>query len=353
LGVADDAPDGPTLHIAWTRFQRRQDSMVPLTGFECVFLQRSTMPGRLATALDYAALVRRTWHVLRARRPAVLWVQLPPVVLLWVALAARRLLVPRMKVVADCHNAMFRPPWSRLPGGVRWLRHCDAVLVHNDAVLHAARAQGVPADRLRVLEDVPPRIRPGQGLEAGALPASLPTTLPRPWILLPGSFSADEPIAEVAQAARQMPTATFIITGRTERAARHGHDLSSLPSNVVTPGYLDRTAFDALMRAADVVLGLTRDEGVQLSVCNEAIGFGKPMVVSDTRVLRSMFSAACELTHGHSPAALQDAIRRALAGRESLSERALQLAQARIDAWQARQYADVVALLELRRTERA
>lgn len=336
---------GPELHVAWTRFQRRQDSMVPITGFECIFFARSTKSGWRATALDYVNLARRTWRLLRERRPAVLWIQLPPVALLWVALAARRMLAPRMKLVADCHNAMFRPPWSRIPAGVGWLRRCDAVLVHNDSVLRDALALGVPAARLRVLEDVPPHVRDLDAASSAALPSALPETLPRPWILLPGSFSVDEPIAELAEAARLMPGATFIITGRTERAARHGHDLSTLPSNVVTPGYLDRDSFDALMRTADLVLGLTRFEGVQLSVCNEAIGFGKPMVVSDTQVLRSLFSSACEMTPDHSPAALVGAIQRALAAREDLALRALALAGARIEAWQKKQFADVLALL--------
>ncbi len=336
-------PPSTTLHIAWTEFQRRQDSMAPLAGFECVFLKRSTRRGLIATAMDYLRLAARTWRLIQVRRPEVLWIQLPPAMLLWVALAARRLLGLRMKIVADCHNAVLRPPWSRVPGAVRWLRHCDAVVVHNAAVLQDARALGIPEALLRVLEDVPPQVVKTPLVQSLSC---MPPDSPRPWILLPGSFSADEPIAEVAAVARNMPEATFIMTGRIERAARHGHDLSALPRNVVTPGYLARQEFDLLVQAADVMLGLTNYEGVQLSVCNEALGFGKALVVSDTRVLRQLFSSACEMTPAdHQPETLEASIRRALSRCDELGSRARQLAQVRVAAWQSTQYAEVLALL--------
>lgn len=341
MGDRSITASGRDLYLAWTQYQRRQDSMAAQAGFECVFFQRSSRRGLPATVIDYARLSVRTWRLLRQRRPRVLWLQLPTVALLWVALSARRLMLPDMKIVADCHNAMFRPPWSRVPAGVSWLGRCDAVIVHNDAVLGDALALGLPAERTCVLEDVPPTAL----AEPAHAPLPIPSGLQRPWVLLPGSFSADEPVAEVLATAAEMPEATFIITGRTERAARCGHDLSHAPPNVVMPGYLELPAFERLMRSADLVLGLTRHEGIQLSVCNEALGFGKPMVVSDTRILRELFSSACELTPGHDPQTLVAAIRRALERRDELATRSRRLAGARVQTWRESQYAAVQAVL--------
>lgn len=341
---ASKAAPGCDVYLAWTQYQRRQDAMAAQAGFDCVFLRRSTRRGRMATVVDYVRLAGRTWQLLRERRPRVLWLQLPTVVLLWIALAARRVMLPQMKIVADCHNAMFRPPWSRLPAGVGWLGRCDAVIVHNSAVLSEALALGLPAERTRVLEDVPPTAV----ADHPQAPEPVPSGHPRPWILLPGSFSADEPVAEVLATAAAMSEATFIITGRTERAARCGHDLSSAPPNVVMPGYLELPAFERLVRSADLILALTRHEGIQLSVCNEALGFGKPMVVSDTRILRELFASACELTRDHEPESLVAAIRRALARRDELAASARALAEARVRAWRQTQYAEVQTLLGLR-----
>lgn len=315
--------------------------MAALAGFECVFLRRSARRGPIATIVDYTRLAVRTWRLLRDRRPRVLWLQLPTVALLWVALAARRLMLPDMKIVADCHNAMFKPPWSRVPAGLSLLGRCDAVIVHNHAVLEEALALGLPASRTCVLEDVPPTAL-GEPVDS---PPAVPAGMRRPWVLLPGSFSADEPVAEVLATAAAMPHATFIITGRTERAARCGHDLSNAPPNVVMPGYLELPAFEQLMRSADLVLGLTRHEGIQLSVCNEALGFGKPMVVSDTKILREMFSSACELVQGHDPQTLAAGIRRALEHCDDLAARSRLLAQARVQEWRRTQFAAVQNLL--------
>jgi glycosyltransferase involved in cell wall biosynthesis len=319
--------------------------MARVAGFECIFMSRSARVGLVSTFLDYVRLSWQTWRLLRRRKPSVLWVQLPPVALLWVALAARRLILPNMKLVADCHNAMFRPPWSRVPGGVSWLRHCDVVLAHNNMVASDALALGVPAQRLRVLEEVPPE--PIEFIELGfaQMPRCLPPHLPRPWVLFPGSFLMDEPIAELAAAAAAMPNASFIVTGRLERVLSNGHDLGERPPNFFTPGYVDRSDFDRLLCAADLVLALTRLEGIQLSVCNEALGFGKPMVVSGTHVLRSLFGEACEVAVDHRPETLVAAARSALARRKELAMRARSLARTRLECWRSRQYADVQALL--------
>jgi glycosyltransferase involved in cell wall biosynthesis len=163
--------------------------------------------------------------------------------------------------------------------------------------------------------------------------------------VLPGSFSADEPIEEVLQAARLAPDISFFITGRTQSAARHGHDLSNLPPNVRTPGYLPLDDFEDLLRGADCVLALTREEGIQLSVCNEALGFGRAMVASDTAVLRSLFADAAVMVKTDDPASLAAACREALAQQAQREEASRLLAQKRRAQWQAGPWAELRRLL--------
>lgn len=323
---------GPALHLAWAAFQRRQASMAPLVGLECLFLPLH-YKGRshLRRALAYGALAWRTWRVLAARRPAELWLQLPQVPLLWVAMLYRLLAPHPVRLVADCHNAMFRPPWSRVPFGLRALARCDLVVVHNDEVWRAALALGLPPERLCVLEDVPLRRAPG------ALAPPVPATLagrPRPWIVFPGSYGSDEPVAEVLQAARHLrDEATVVVTGRVANAARNGHRLDDVPANVRLTDYLPLADFDALLLHCDVVLALTRHDGIQLSVCNEALGFGRAMVMSDTPLLRRLFGSAAIAVDSSDPAALVRAIGAACSRRHDLEQRAAALAERRRDDW--------------------
>lgn len=319
------------LHIAWTSFQRRQVSMADLAGFECVFLPMSTgTRGRFAKAWQYARLFMRTLAVMRQRRPDTVWFQLPQVPLMWAALLYRLLFNRQAKLVADCHNAMFRPPWSRVPFGLSALRRCDLVLVHNDTVLQAALAAGLPPNRTLVLEDVPPLVNPPA--VAPPVPAAF-AGRPHPWVLFPGSFSADEPVQELLAAARLLGSGVVVMTGRVANAAKHGHDISDVPPNVVMPGFLNLADFEALLLHCDVVLALTKFDGIQLSVCNEALGFGKPMVVSDTPLLREMFGKAAVMGDSSDSRALASAIGVAFGRTAELTSTAKEMAKHRREVW--------------------
>lgn len=317
------------LFIAWTGFQRRQISMAPHCGFETVFFAVPRHTSRLAKLLLYLRHGMETWKLLRARGPAVVWVQLPQVPLLWVALAYRLLSKHTVRVVADCHNAQLRPPWSNFPFA-RWaLRRADVVLVHNDAMHSAALELGWSPQSLRVLEDVPPQgmSGPPSGLARRVIP------LGKPWVVFPGSFAADEPVREVLEAARLAPELGFILTGAVQTARRNGHPVDNLPSNVVLPGFMPTDVFEDLLRDADVILGLTRFEGIQLSVCNEALGFARPLVTANTAVLRTLFGQAAVLVDANDPASIAQGCRQAFAESPARATASAQLAQTRVVNW--------------------
>lgn len=302
--------------------------MAELAGFEYVFLSRRPFTGRMALAAEYRVLHAQTMELLRRRRPRVLWMQLPPTPLLWAALKYRRTVDPDVMLVADCHNAMFRPRWARLPFGVSLLRQCDLVIVHNGAVARKALGYGVPPHLLFELQDVPPLVPTA----APAAPAWLQAR-PRPWILWPGSFGPDEPVGTVIDVARAHPQWTFVVTGAQVNARKHRHDLRNLPMNLVTPGYLDIAEFDGLLQSCDLVLALTTEDDVQLSVCNEALGFRKAIVMSDTPLLRMLFGEAAVLVDSGAGASLGRGIAEALARLGELEAASSALAARRRRLW--------------------
>ncbi len=336
-------PAGRPVYLAWTTFQRRQVSMAELVDFDCVFLPLG-YKGRshLLRAWHYLGLLWRTWCELRARRPAAVWMQIPQTPLLWMPLLYRAVFDRRVQLVADCHNAAFRAPWSRVPAGLSLLRHCDLVLVHNQDVHAQALAAGLPSERLRVLEDVPP-LRHGE--TRGDPPAAF-AGRPRPWVLFPGSYGHDEPVAELLQAARLLGDGVVAVTGRLTNAARNGHDIGDPPTNVLLSGYLPVEQFDALLQHADVVLALTRLDGIQLSVCNEALGFGRPMVMSDTPLLRRLFGSAAVCVDSARPEALAAGIRQAWAEAPAWRRAAIAMATDRRRRWQDEQLRACLAVLD-------
>jgi glycosyltransferase involved in cell wall biosynthesis len=349
------AEAGVPLHLAWAEFQRRQVSMAPIAGFACRFLPlRYKGRNHVKRALHYLLLGWRTLALLRAERPRVLWLQLPQMPLLWTALFYRALFDRRVRLVADCHNAVFTPPWSKVPFGLSLLPRCDVVLVHNEHVRTQALAAGLPAERTLVLEDVPPS--PGDVAVLSPADSACATRAaqvpplfngrPRPWVLFPGSYSRDEPVAEVLEAARLLTSGTVTITGRITSAARNGHDLSNAPSNVLLAGYLPVAEFDALLAHCDLVLALTKFDGIQLSVCNEALGVAKPMVMSNTPLLRELFGSAAVAVDSADPAAIARGVAEAWQCAEGLSRAATVLALRRREHWRAGPWRAFTRVLE-------
>lgn len=313
------------LFVAWTRFQRRAESMQSFFGYEAHYVP----PPFARTWLKpfgYAVQAWRTLRLIRRTRPRVLWLQLPPTFLPHLVLLARPLAGGRdMRIVADCHNRTFRPPWSRMPGLARLLNRMDATIVHNDEVAGTAAALGVAADRLMVLEDRAPAFAPAPARPGPADAQAAPA------VLVPCSFNPDEPIAALLDAAAAAPELRFLVTGNLDRARARGF-VGRAPANVTFTGFLPTADYERLLAEATVVLGLTTIEGIQLSVAGEALSAGKPMVLSDTAILRALFGAAAVMT-ANEPAAIAAACRAAAADAGTLAARAVRLREARDARW--------------------
>ncbi len=300
---------GKPLYLSWIRFQRRPVSMQACFDFDVHFMP-IRWRGKAGLALSYLANFGASLKLLWSQRPDTVWVQVPQYPALWAAMIYRRFSSRRITLVADCHNSIVWKPWNRFPLGPSLLPSCDLVLVHNAEVAVDAAALGVPAEKMLVLEDAP-----GESTRAASPPAD---DSPRPWLVFPASWAADEPIAQVLEAARRMPEATFFITGNPTRA-NPLPPAEQIPRNVKLLGFLPLADFDAYLSHADLVLALTLEEGIQLSVCNEAVGLGLPMVCSGTRILRQIFRQGTVFVDASDPDSIVAGCREALAQREDLA----------------------------------
>lgn len=308
--------------IAWTDFQRRQMSMAPLFGFKTFFLPVAPTL-RLMRPFQYIAHAIETVSLLKRERPKLIWVQLPQAPLLSAALWYKRFHDRGVRIIADCHNRILNPPWNRWPGITAQLNQCDAIVVHNLKVLPKAKAMGIRQDILHVLEDPPAVIRE---------PASQAIEFPRPWVLCLASFDPDEPIAELLAAARLAPDIRFVLAGETDRA-RGKHDLSVCPTNVILPGWLSGEKLDSAITTADAVLAMTKLNDAQLSSAAEAIGAGRPMVLSDTPVTRSMYYKGGVFVDTLDPVSIVQGCRAAIAEGPRLASESLELRDEHYARW--------------------
>jgi glycosyltransferase involved in cell wall biosynthesis len=308
------------LFVVWRAYQGRVDAMQRYFDYRPHYLGFS-FSRRVLRPLEYVAKAVLTWLQLRRTRPAVVWLQMPPTFKLYL-LAAYKHRHRDVKLVADCHNILLESPWINTPGLRSLLSSsADVVLFHNSVVYGRALEAGFPPDRTMILETRPATLYEDEEVDD--------ITYPRPWALLPASFKEDEPIDAVLDAAKSLAHVTFIITGDPRKARR---TLESLPGNVVLEGWVDARRFKSLLAQADVVLGLTRLEGVLVSVASEAVGFGRAMVLSDTRLLREVYGDAAVYTHP-TASALSEGVANALSQRAELERRSRLLRGQRLERW--------------------
>lgn len=327
------------IFVAWTSFMRRPESMQPYFGYK-LFFMAPPFEKRWLKPLGYLINILRTLHLFFSNRPNVLWVQLAPPFLLYCAFIYKLVFNKHVKIIADCHNSMFRPFWFRLPLTKYLLNRCKAVLVHNKLMYDTALDRGVNKTHLIRLETRPFDLDP---TEIEDISPSNTLTFPRPWILFPCSFDADEPFEAVFEAATLAPELHFIITGKFERA-RGIQNLKTPPPNVKLVGFLPKRRFNRLLVEADLILGLTTYQDVQLSVANEAVGVGRPMVISNTPLLRKLFSKGAHYVESNDPAAIANGCRQAFSEKACLKQDIKQLREERIQRWkkQAETVAEMV-----------
>ncbi|MBA3903423.1 MAG: hypothetical protein C0522_07090 [Rhodocyclaceae bacterium] len=307
------------IYIAWINYQRRAESMQNYFGYEIFYVATGHVSRRYKIGA-YLLQCKRTLDILLRERPDVVWLQLPPNFLVHLLLLFRWISRRPIVVITDCHNAAFRRPWRLFPFTSFALNRGDLVLVHNRDVIGMAQRAGVLTERLRVLEDCVPSL-------ATVEPAGNNAAM----IVMPCSFHADEPIKAVLDAARQVPAATFVITGNRKKVESQGL-IERAPANVVFPGFLPAEEFDRLLLGASAVLCLTTEEGIQLSAASEAIAAGRPMILSDTRLLRELFGEGAIFVD-NSASSIAAACRNAIEHGQKHSEAVRALGQRRMSRW--------------------
>jgi glycosyltransferase involved in cell wall biosynthesis len=301
------------LVVAWARFQPRTSALGPALGGESRHIY-ARWPGRQLVLLPLRYLVNAVdmWRTLRRYRPTVLVVVTPPVVApavgwLWSVLHGNALVI-------DCHTAGFH--WRKWRWTVpihRLLFHrAAAVLVHSPQDESMVRGWGF--NGLLLPDDLP---------DAGEAAAVTSRSAARR-IVVAGSFDKDEPITAAISAASLIPDAEVRFTGDIRRLP--AGLVGNAPPNVVFCGYLPYAQFLGELLAADAVAVFSTDPTAVNRAAFEAIGLGRPLVLSDVPGLRGRFQEAALLC-SNEPAAMASTLRRALRAQQELAGRSQVLRQ--------------------------
>ncbi|WLR61833.1 glycosyltransferase [Guptibacillus hwajinpoensis] len=307
------------LFIVWHDYQARVDSMKGFFGYEIKYIGSK----RKNKLMNYLMKSLKTVITLFKNKPTTVWIQLPPTPLLYLMFAYKK--INKITLIADCHNGMLRKPWINFPFATKILNSTsDLIIVHNEDVYNEALTLGIQEHKCMVLEDKASEIEGNKFQNSNV-------NLESPSILFPASFNIDEPIKLLLEVATKLPEFTFYITGNTKRASKY-HNIENAPENVIFTGWIEKEEYHNIFEAVDIVLGLTLYENIQLSVANEAVGFQKPMVLSNTHTLQKLFHKGAVYTAPESKE-MVNSILKAYSEKDSLKDEMIELKQERNSNW--------------------
>ncbi|MDI6629533.1 MAG: glycosyltransferase [Rhodococcus sp. (in: high G+C Gram-positive bacteria)] len=135
------------------------------------------------------------------------------------------------------------------------------------------------------------------------------------YVLFPASYASDEPISNVIAAATLCPELKWVLTGNPK-----GNIGSACPPNVEFTGFLQKDEYDQAINEASVVLALTNRDSTMQRAGYEALLAGRPLVASDTSVLKE-FHGSSALYTDNTPEDIRDKVRMAIENEYTLKQK--------------------------------
>jgi glycosyltransferase involved in cell wall biosynthesis len=292
----------PVLFVSWGAVEGRSAEIAAALGGTSLAVFPPVEGHRPPVAVRYALAAPLTVVALLRLAPRALVVTNPPVVLALIALGWSK--VAGVPLALDSHPGSFGRQGDRAS---RLL-----LPLHRFVARRAAVCLVTCEDWVRVVESWGGRgivLHESPGRWPGSpSPPSRPTAGGRPLVLFVTRFAGDEPVGAVVDAAAMLPGADFAVTGRL--ADLPGSLAAAAGPNVRFVGFLPGARYRELVASADVLLTLTSEPTSVMRAAYEAVYAGKPLVVSDWPLCRSLFPHAVHVQN--EPAAVAAGLAEAL-----------------------------------------
>lgn len=263
------------IYLVWKAYQRRAETLAPKLGAELIYMPH-VFRRRMLRPLDYLGHLVSTARLLLVHRPAIVYVQAPPLY------AALMPLLFRIPYVLDTHNGIWQTHWGRLPLSRLILRNAKAVIVHNDEIKAIARLRLPDLPIVTVRDPVNSIRNPVVARHANR-------------ILFICSFDAGEPVQILADIVQSLPDYEFYITADRAKLARGVRDgLKGLP-NLTFTGFLPTEQYQKLLCSSAAAVVLEELPSTQPSGACEALSSDTPLVVSRTALTEALFGTWARL----------------------------------------------------------
>jgi glycosyltransferase involved in cell wall biosynthesis len=244
--------------------------------------------GCLLYILDYNGWLRypksiiETFKILKEKKPKILFVQNPSMVL--ASLACVYGIVTSTYIIVDRHTTFLLSKQKKI--NVRLIifkllhiftiKYADITIVTNNYLADKVSSLGGIS---YVLPDKLPEFKNYKKIELNIEKTILYIT----------SFSKDEPINEVFSAMSLLEKENIYMYVSGNYTKLTNDIINNCSTNIIFTGYLPDEDFVNLLHSVDVVLVLTEADYCMLCGCYEAVSANKPLVTSSKDVLKEYF----------------------------------------------------------------
>jgi glycosyltransferase involved in cell wall biosynthesis len=263
------------IFITWAPSNTRSSSLANALSFEPIFIGKINKHDNSIQALfNYIGRTITNIKLVYQEKPKYIAISNFHWIIALVNLILSRLI--NAHLILDSHSAAFDHPFYKYPKFLSYYiaRKSLFSIVTNEVHQNLLQKKGAKAI---VLPDIP---------NEAQLSIENVTQIDDKFnICFICTFNYDEPYSEVLEAAKQLENTTIHITGKY---ANKISDPENHP-NVVFTGYLSDEDFIYLINQVDAILVLTTRENTMQSGGSEAISVAKPLITSDTQMLRNYF----------------------------------------------------------------
>ena len=269
----------------WITWERQRRSVELAKAFNARYYELlKTDQGLIFRIVRYIILSAKTILIIFNEKPQIVFAQNPSIILGSLLCLIKKLF--KFKLVIDRHSnfklesiGISNPKWIIFHFLSKYtIRFADITIVTDEYLYKLVNSWN---GRAAILQDKLPDLKVKKRIRLEG----------KINIVFVCTYSDDEPIEELIEAARQVDKEwMFYFTGNYEIFKKRNLLFKNLPNNIKLTGFLSSEKYESLIASADILVVLTKEDHTLNCGAYEGVALGKPIIVSDTKTIRNYFS---------------------------------------------------------------
>lgn len=264
------------LFIEWAEYASRADSLANAVGAKTVFIGKVNKHKNLFYSFSsYPSKIIENYKAIKNEKPYVVYITNTNWIIAFVNLIFSKIF--GHKLILDSHSCAFDHEFIKypLPLSKRFAKCAALSIVTNESHYNLLKKNNA---EVLIVSDIP--------FEEKLITNEKIKLSEKFNILYICTYAPDEPYMEVITAAEKNDKVKVYITGQYQRVNLNPNDYP----HVTFTGFLSNEDYRRYLNNSDAVMTLTNREDTMQRAGSEAISVEKPLITSNTKMLRNYFN---------------------------------------------------------------